>query len=240
MATLKQNLTAEFLGSMFLVIVAIGSTILPVEVFHVDTGVAVFMNAMAVAMVLYALIETFGPISGAHFNPAVTLSLFLTKDISARKATMYVLVQIIGGMVGLLITHLMFWDVNDTLLTISENSKTPSLYFAEFIGTFALMAVIYGCVRAGSKNTPLAVAFIVGGLLITTSSTMYANPVVTLARVFTYAMGGITPGDAVIFMMAEIIGAIVAAAVIGRLLYPKKLDSVCTPYNCPPKLIELK
>ncbi|QLH74259.1 MAG: aquaporin [Methanomassiliicoccales archaeon] len=240
MATLKQNLTAEFLGSMFLVIVAIGSTILPIEVFHADVGIAVFMNALAVAMVLYALIETFSPISGAHFNPAVTLSLYISKDIPAKKAALYILVQMIGGFIGLLATHLMFWDVNDALLTISDNSKTPSLYFAEFVGTFALLSVIYGCVRAGSRNTSLAVAFVVGGLLITTSSTMYANPMVTFARVFTYAICGITPGDAVVFMIAEIAGAIVAAAVIGKMLYPRKLEKVCSPFECPPKLIDIK
>ncbi|HSV42026.1 MAG TPA: MIP/aquaporin family protein [Methanomassiliicoccales archaeon] len=237
---MKQNLTAEFLGSMFLVIVAIGSTILPIEVFHVDIGIAVFMNAMAVAMVLFALIETFAPISGAHFNPAVTLSLMISKDIAPRKAALYILVQMVGAFVGLLVTHLMFWDVNQTLITISENGKTPSLYFAEFIGTFALMAVIYGCVRSGSKSTPLAVAYVVGGMLITTSSTMYANPAVTFARMFTYAICGITPGDAIIFIIAEIIGAIVAAYVIGKVLYPKKLDTVCSPFNCPPKLIDIK
>jgi glycerol uptake facilitator-like aquaporin len=241
MPTLKQNLVAEFIGSMFLVVVAIGSTILPIEVFDLPIGIAVFMNAMAVAFVLFALIETFAPISGAHFNPAVTFALWITKEIEARKAILYVIVQFAGGFLGVIVTHLMFWDVNPTLIYISDNSKTTPLYFAEVVGTFALLAVIYGCTRGRSRQTGLAVAFVVGGLLITTSSTMFANPMVTFARMFTYAICGITPIDGLAFMAMELVGAAAAALVFGYVLYPTKLKEKCDPYECPPKKpIEVK
>ena len=200
------------------------------------SALAVFINAIAVAFSLFALIETFGSISGSHFNPAVTLALYLTKDIGGRKAAYYIGAQFAGGFVGLLATHLMFYDTNPVLLTISSNVKTPGLYFAEFIGSFILIGVIYGCIRGSSKHTSLSVSYIVGGMLITTSSTMYANPAVTLDRMFTYAICGIEPTSTLIFIIMELSGAI-AAAMAFRVIFPAKLKEKCDPFECPPKRI---
>ncbi len=225
---------AEFIGSMFLVVVAIGSTILPMTLSGITVALAVFINAVAVAMVLFALIEALGSISGAHFNPAVTLALLSAKQITPKKASYYIVAQITGGLVGLLIVGLMFYDYNSAILTVSGNVKNYGQVFAEFIGAFILLGVIIGCVRGGSKHTGLSVAFVVGGMLITTASTMYANPMVSLARVFTYAICGIAPYWAILFVIAEVIGALSAAYVFG-IMFPTKLKEKCDPFECPPQ-----
>lgn len=140
----------------------------------------------------------------------------------------------------MLATHLMFYDSNPTLLTISNNVKTPGLYFAEFIGSFIMIGVIYGCIRGSSKHTSLSVSYIVGGMLITTSSTMYANPAVTLDRMFTYAICGIAPSSTLMFIIMELLGAICAALVF-RVIFPEKIKEKCDPFECPPKkIIEVK
>ena len=137
-----------------------------------------------------------------------------------------------GGFVGLLFSHLMFYDTVPTSLTISANARSPGLYFAEFLGAFLLLTVIYGCVRGHSKQTSMSVGFVVGGMLITTASTMYANPMVTFDRMFTYSISGIAPSIALFFIIAEILGAIAAAYVMTRLYPTKHEERVCDPYNC--------
>jgi glycerol uptake facilitator-like aquaporin len=242
MVSLKQNLIAEFIGTMFLVIAAVASTILPFVLgASTDlTFIAVFMNAVAVALVLFALIETFGSVSGAHFNPAVTFALFLNKEISSKKAALYVLVQFIGGFIGLMIVHLMFWDYQPDIIHISSNAKTMAYVFSEFICTFILVGVIFGCVKGGSKHTGLSVAFVVGGMLITSVSTMFANPVVTFCRIFTYAICGIAPDYGIYYIAAELAGATLAVAVFGKVLFPTKLKEKCDPFDCPTKPIQIK
>ncbi len=232
--TLKQNLMAEFIGSLFLVIVAIGSTILPMTLSGATMVLAVFINAVAVAMVLFALIESLSSISGAHFNPAVTLALLFAKQITPKRALYYIIAQITGGFIGLMVVGLTFYDYNSTILGVSGNVKNYSQVFAEFIGTFILIGVIIGCVRGGSKHTGLSVAFVVGGMLVATSSNMYANPMISIARIFTYAICGITPVWAVLFIIAETIGALSAAYVFG-IMFPTKLKEKCDPFECPPQ-----
>lgn len=212
---------------MFLVVAAIASTILPFNLDGSTVVLTVFINALAVAFVLFALIETLGPVSGGHFNPAVTLAFLATKDIDRRTAASYIGVQFVGGFIGVIVVHLMFFGTTSTfypdtsiILTISENVKTPPLFFAEFVGTFLLVGVIIGCVRSGSKYVGLSVALLVGGMLVTTSSTMFANPVVAFARSFTYAICGIAPQSAVSFIIAEVAGALSAVAVFGY-LFPR-------------------
>jgi glycerol uptake facilitator-like aquaporin len=239
MPTLKQNLLAEFIGSMFLVIVAIASTILPYNVLNAGLALTVLINALAVALVLFALIETFASISGAHFNPAVTLALMATKDIRPKVAGYYIAAQFAGGFLGLLTDHLMFYDAVQQVIVVSDIVKGPGTVFAEFVGTFMLVGVIIGCVRGGSKNTSLGVAFVVGGLLITTSSTMFANPMVTFDRIFTYAVCGIAPGSAVFFIIAELAGAMVGAVTFCY-IFPSQVRDKCDPYDCrKPSLIQL-
>ncbi|MGE5379305.1 MAG: aquaporin, partial [Candidatus Saccharibacteria bacterium] len=125
MPTLKQNLLAEFIGSMFLVVVAIASTILPYNVLNAGLPLTILINALAVALVLFALIETFASISGAHFNPAVTLALLAAKDIKPRVAGYYIAAQFAGGVLGLVIAHAMFYDTVSKLIVISDIVRTP-------------------------------------------------------------------------------------------------------------------
>ncbi len=212
---------AEFIGTLFLVIAAIASTILVYDVLGGSLALSVFMNAVAVGFVLFALIEMLAPVSGAHFNPAVTLSMLAARKMNGREATCYMLSQLAGASIGLLATHLMFFDTRPVLIVVSESVKTPGLFFAEFLGTFLLVAVIFGCIRGKSKFTALSVGGVVGGMLITTSSTMYANPAVTFARMFTYAICGIAPSSALFFIAAEITGALLAAYAFVH-LYPEK------------------
>ncbi len=230
--TLKQNLMAEFIGTMFLVTVAIGSTILPLTLPGWTISLTVFINAVAVAMVLFALIETFGSVSGAHFNPAVTLAILAAKEIKPKRAALYMIAQIAGGFVGLLIVGLMFYSYDPNILVVSSNVKDSGQVLAEFVGTFLLIGVIFGCVRGGSKHTGLSVAFVVGGMLVTTSSTMFANPAVTLNRMFTYAICGVAPISGILFIMAEVVGALAAAAVFA-IIFPAKLKEKCEPFECP-------
>jgi glycerol uptake facilitator-like aquaporin len=229
--TLKQNLIAEAMGSFFLVVAAIGSCILARDVLHADLALTVLINAISVAAVLFALIETFGAVSGSHFNPAVTLALFASKQVTKKKAATYMTAQFAGGFLGLLVTQLMFYDTNPVILVISDNTKTLPLLLSEFIGTFLLIGVIIGCVRGGSKHTGLSVAYVVGGMLIATSSTMFANPMVTFCRMFTYAICGLAPVSAVLFIIAEVAGALTAAYVFS-IIYPTKLKDKCDPYDC--------
>jgi glycerol uptake facilitator-like aquaporin len=232
MVTLRQSIIAEFVGSMFLAIAAISPGILGMDVLGAGLALSTLMNAIAVGFVLFALIEALGPLSGSNFNPAVTLALLFTKETTPRRAASYITAQMMGGFVGLILSHLMFYDTVPTILTISNTVKTPGLYLAEFMGAFLLLAVIYGCVRGHSKQTGMSVGFVVGGMLITTASTMYANPMITFIRMFTYSISGIAPTSAIFFVIAEILGALTAAYVMTQLYPTKHEERVCDPYNC--------
>jgi len=198
------------MGSAFLVIAAISPTILAYDMLRAEPVLAVLLDSLAVAFVLFSLIETLGPVSGCHLNPAVTLSMFITKKIDVRTGIEYVAVQIAGGLLGTICSHLMFYHVYPILLTISRVERPGGNYFAEFLGTFLLLTAISGCAKNNSRLASLAIAFVVGGLLLTTSSTMFANPQVTIARMFTYAMAGIEPSDAAIFVLAQVLGSLAA------------------------------
>ncbi|MCL2143640.1 MAG: aquaporin family protein [Methanomassiliicoccaceae archaeon] len=234
----SRGLIAEFLGTMGLIIVAIGSIILPQMVWgSVLPYEFVLINAIAVGFVLFALIETFGPLSGAHFNPAVTLALTVSGECSPKKAGCYITAQLIGALVGVLLVNVFFYDTVQGLLFVSDVDRS-SIYLivSEFFCAFMLVAVIFGCVRGGSSRTPMVVGLFVGGMIITTSSTMFANPAVDIARIFTNAACGIAPVSALWFMIANIAGGIAAAILFGW-LYPKKLKEgeKCDAFDCSAK-----
>lgn len=196
----------EFIGSMFLVIAAVAPMILFIEVFEIHIAIAVIADALAVAFVLIALIEIFGPICTAYFNPAVTLAMFIDRRVSWKQAFNYVFAQILGGFAGLLITHLMFFDKIGTLIYISTISRGGGAYLAEILGTFILVLCIFSLANQKSDRISFIVGFLVGGMLLATSSTMFANPQVTIARMFTYSESGIVPVDGMIFIGMQIIG----------------------------------
>lgn len=218
---LARQLTAEFLGSLLLVFTAISPIILGFNVLDAGIATAVLMDAIAVGFVLFVLIETLGPISGCHLNPAVTLAMFLTKRINGRTGVLYVMVQLVGGLLGTIASHAMFIG-HDFFqwVAISTVARGGGAFWAEFVGTFVLILVIFGTIHHRSAQPGLIIGLLVGGFLITTSSTMFANPQVTIARVFTWAMAGIRPFDAVIFVVVQITAVFVATP-IAAYLFPE-------------------
>ena len=215
------ELLSEFLGSMFLMIAAISPMILFYSVLEAQKGVALIANALAVALVLYALIEIFGGISGAHFNPVVTMVMAFEKKIGAAKALLFVLIQILGGIAGIMLTHLMFFNEIGGLLFISDITRSDYIYFAEIIGTFILVFAILMLVKQKSNKIPGVVGFLVGSQIMATSSTMFANPQVTIARMLTNSVAGIRPIDGLVFISMQLIGALLAYAVY-KLIFSRR------------------
>lgn len=205
---LNRQLSAEFFGSLILVFTAISPVILGFNVLEAGIGLAVVMDAIAVGFVLFVLIETLGPISGCHLNPAVTVAMLSAKKIDSHSAIRYIIVQIVGGLLGMLASHAMFIG-HDFFqwVDVSEVARNGGAFFAEFVGTFTLIVVIFGTMHNQSKQSGLIIGLLVGGLLITTSSTMFANPQVTLARIFTWSMAGVRPFDALIFIIVQFVAA---------------------------------
>lgn len=218
-----EQLSAEFIGSTILMIAAVSPIILFAEVLESHIGVALVANAIAVAWVLFALIEMFRPISGAHFNPAVTLAMLLDKKISGLKAAMYILMQVLGGILGMIMAHIMFYDEVGGLFFISQVERGDFNYFSEVIGTFILVFAILLLVKIKSSKIPIVVSLLVGGLVMSTSSTMFANPQVTIARMFTSSIVGIRFTDGLVFIVMQFLGATLAYLVY-KLVFSKELE----------------
>ena len=214
------ELIAEFLGSMFLVMASVASMIMFVDIFEAPKAVAVFANAIAVAFVLCALIEMFGRISGAHFNPVVTLIMLFEKKVGVAKAGLFMLFQFAGGIIGTMFSRLMFLDNVGSVLAISDNVRNDYIFFGEIFGTFILVFAILLLIKTGSSKISIVVGMLVGGQLMSTSSTMFANPQVTIARIFTDTTSGIRPIDGLIFIIMQIVGALLAY-LIYKLIFSK-------------------
>lgn len=218
------QILSEYVGSLFLVMAAISPIILFHQALEAGIGMAVLADALAVGFILFALIEIFGPISGAHFNPAVSLAMVLDGKIGWKHASIYVLAQIAGGLTGTVFSHLMFYHKIPKLIAVAEVSRAGGNYFAEILGTFILVLAIFLLVHHQSDKLSLVVGLLVGGQLIATSSTMFANPQVTLARMFTYAAAGVTPIDGAIFVLMQIIGAGLAVLVF-KMVTKRRMDA---------------
>ena len=217
---LISELLAEFIGSMFLVMAAISPIILFTLVLESHISVAIVANAIAVAFVLCALIEMFGPVSGAHFNPVVTVVMWIHKNITAGKAALFLSVQVVGGILGTVFSHLMFYEEMGGLLFVSDQVRNGHIYFGEVVGTFILVLAILVLVKIKSTKIPIMIGLLVGGQLLSTSSTMFANPQVTIARIFTSSVSGIRPFDAMIFIVMQFIGGLLAYGVY-KLVFSK-------------------
>ncbi len=209
----NSQIACEYIGSLFLVMAAISPIILFNRVLDSGIALAVLANALAVGFVLFALIEMFGAISGAHFNPAVTLAMVVSGQMKWLRASTYILVQMAGGFTGMIFSHLMFYHEIPQVIAISRVTRSGGNYLSEILGTFILVLAIFFLVENRSEKTSLVIGMLVGGELIATSSTMFANPQVTFARIFTYSAAGVKPFDGMIFILMEIAGAILAVLV---------------------------
>ena len=219
---LARRLTAEALGTALLIIAVIGSGIMASRMSPNDVGLQLLENAAATAGALIGLILMFGAVSGAHFNPVVTLVDRLFGTVSTRDAGLYVIAQVVGGCVGSVLANLMFELPAIELSTKSRSSG--ALWLSEVIATVGLLLVIHGCVRTGrSAAVPYAVGAWIGGAYWFTSSTSFANPAVTIARTLSDTFAGIRPASAPMFIVMQLLGALIAFALI-RFLYPRNLS----------------
>jgi len=216
--TLGRRLVAEAVGTAFLIVAVIGSGIMASRLSPNDVGIQLLENAAATAGALIALILMFGAVSGAHFNPVVTLVDRMFGTISTTDTILYTFAQTAGGCVGAVLANIMF-----ELDPINLSTKTRSsgaLWLSEMIATIGLLLVIHGCVRTGrAAAVPFAVGVWIGGAYWFTSSTSFANPAVTVARVLSDSFAGIKPSSAPMFIVMQVIGAAVAFTLI-RYLYP--------------------
>lgn len=220
--TLSRRLAAEALGTAFLLATVIGSGIMGERLAGGITGLALLANTIATGAGLLFLILSFGPISGAHFNPAVTFSQAWQGNMAWREATPYVLAQIVGAFIGVAAAHLMF---GEPLFFASQHVRTgPAQWWSEFVATFGLIIVIISCSRSRPTITPIAVAAYITAAYWFTASTSFANPAVTLARAASDTFAGIRPLDAPGFIVAQFVAATLAT-LTGNWLYPVKRET---------------
>jgi len=227
--TLARRVTAEFVGTAMLVAAVVGSGIMGERLAGGNLAIALLANTIATGAALVALILAFGPISGAHFNPAVTLADATLRGLAWRQVPPYVAAQLVGGFSGAAAAHVMF---EMPLFSVSRHARSGmSQAFAEFVATFGLMAVIWGCARLRSSAVPLAVAAYITAAYWFTASTSFANPAVTLARSATDTFSGIRPADVPAFIAAQLLGAASATALFRWLVptLPAVASSVVVP-----------
>ena len=214
--TLSRRLVGEFLGTAFLLAIVIGSGIMGERLAGGNVAIALLGNTLATGAGLVALILTFGPISGAHFNPAVTLGDVYFGHLHWPHAVMYIGAQIAGAFTGVAVAHGMF---GEAVFFASQHTRTGSAqWWSEFIATFGLLAVIISCSRTRPTVTPFAVAAYITAAYWFTSSTSFANPAITIARSLTNTFAGIAPHDVPLFILAQLIGAGLGA-LAGKVLF---------------------
>ena len=207
-ATLPQRVAAEAIGTAFLLAVIIGSGIMGERLAGGNVAMALLANSLATAGGLAALILALGPVSGAHFNPVVTLAFAMDRNIPWREVAPYVLAQVLFAFVGVAAAHLMF---SEPLFSASVRVRTgPPQWFSEFVAAFGLVVVILGCARRNGAWTPVAVAGYIGAAYWFTSSTSFANPAVTLARAASNTFAGVRPDDVAGFIVAQLAGGVTA------------------------------
>jgi glycerol uptake facilitator-like aquaporin len=220
--TLSRRVVAEFTGSLLLLAAVVGSGIMGERLAGGDVALALLTNTIATGAALVAIILAFGPISGAHLNPAVTLADAWQGGIAWREAPSYILAQLAGALAGVAAAHLMF---GLPLFSASTHVRSgPAQIFSEFIATFGLLAVIWGCVRQRPSAVPFAVGAYITAAYWFTASTSFANPAVTLARSVTNTSAGIRLTDAGAFVIAQLAGAF-AATLLFQWLVPSLMNA---------------
>lgn len=214
--TLQKRLVAEWLGTFSLLATVIGSGIMAERLADGNVAIALLGNTIPTGAILVVLITVFRPISGAHFNPAVTLSFALRREIKSKDALLYVVAQVSGGVIGVLAAHVMF---DNPLLDPSTTARTGlGQWVGEFIATFGLIGTILGCLNARPTSIPMAVGLYITAAYWFTSSTSFANPAVTFARGFSDTFAGISPADIAAFVAVQLVAALLATVFFGWLL----------------------
>ncbi len=212
---IARRLAAEALGTAFLLATVVGSGIMGERLADGNVAVALLGNTLATGAILAVLILAFGPLSGAHFNPAVTLAFALRREIGARDAALYAAVQVPAAVAGVVAAHLMFAE---PVLALSSTARSlPGHWLGETVATFGLVATILGCLRARPAAVPYAVGLFISAGYWFTSSTSFANPAVTVARSLTDTFSGIAPSDVPAFLVAQLAGAVAATRVLSWL-----------------------
>ena len=215
MMDLSRRLFAEWFGTMMLVATVVGSGIMAERLAGGNVALALLGNTIATGAILVVLISILGPLSGAHFNPAVSFAFALRQSLAPRIALLYMVWQIAGGLCGTILAHLMF---EEPLFQISVHLRSGlAQYASEFIATFGLLAVIFGGIRFTQTAIPWLVGLYITAAYWFTASTSFANPAVTIARSFTDSFSGISPTDMPFFIIAQLLGAAVASLICGWL-----------------------
>ena len=215
-STLAQRIVAEGLGTAFLLAAVVGSGVMAAKLSGGNGALALLCNTLPTGAILAVLILTFGPISGAHFNPAVSIAFALRGQLPAQIAAVYIATQIVGGIAGVWAAHAMFdlplWQLSLTVRT------GPGQWLAETVATFGLVMTIFGCVARTPAAVPYAVGLYITSAYWFTASTSFANPAVTIARSLSNTFAGIAPANVAAFVAAQLAGMI-AAVMLGRWLW---------------------
>ena len=228
---LTRKVVAEALGIALLLATVVGSGIMGERLANGNVAIALLANTLATGAGLVAFILTFGPVSGAHFNPAVTLMDAWQGGIPWREVPGYIAAQVFGAILGVAAAHLMF---GEPLYTFSEHTRSGSAQiFSEFVATFGLLSVIWGVARRRAALVPFAVGAYITAAYWFTASTSFANPAVTLARSLTNTFSGIRPADAPGFIIAQLLGAVAATALFRWLVpaLPLTAPALVTPHE---------
>ncbi len=204
-----RKLTAEWIGTFSLLATVVGSGIMAERLAGGNVAIALLGNTIPTGAILVVLIMVFGPISGAHLNPAVTLAFTIRREISAKDSALYVATQIFGGISGVLVAHIMF---DNPLIDPSTTVRTGiGQWVGEFVATFGLVGTILGCLKFRAEAIPYAVGLYITAAYWFTSSTSFANPAVTIARGFSDTFAGIQPVDVAAFVGVQLFAACLAA-----------------------------
>lgn len=211
-----RKLIAEWLGTFSLLATVVGSGIMAERLADGNVAIALLGNTIPTGAILVVLITVFGPISGAHFNPAVTLSFLLRREIAPGEAGLYVAAQVLGGIFGVFAAHVMF---DNPIIDASTTDRTGIGQWAgEFVATFGLVGTILACLRARPDFVPVAVGLYITAAYWFTSSTSFANPAVTIARGFSDTFAGINPSHVLPFVLVQLVAAALATVFFGWLL----------------------
>jgi glycerol uptake facilitator-like aquaporin len=224
--SLARRIFAEGLGTAFLLAAVVGSGIMAAKLSSGNGALALLCNTLPTGAILTVLIHTFGPISGAHFNPAVSVAFALRRELSWPNAATYIFAQIIGGVVGVWVAHLMF---ELPVLQVSMNARAGAgQWLAEFVATFGLLLTILGCVARTPAAVPYAVGLYITAAYWFTASTSFANPTVTIARSISDTFAGIAPAGAPAFIIAQFAGMLAAVALARWLWQASKAQELST------------